>query len=614
MLRYLLLVITFSFFSFANLPLEITYNENNQPLVIEYEDGSTILYEYDAMGRLLSVENSNDDMVTFTYDRNGNQTGWNNTQNSNNRFITWDEENRIETVSVPQGHFFACYSGHNGHTSYYVYAPQGHFLASSRHASGERTLKRSSQGETFYVNAYFVIREGQVASKHFFAGSQRIATKLTKQESQTIPEPVLGTVTQEEIDQATLRVTQAQTRVDETQAAYDAAKGSDKKPAKDTLDEAKDALQTAQDALATLLETQAQTQTSTEKTANAKPVNIIYEKQQYYYHPDHLGSSSFVTDAKGKVYEHLEYFPFGETWAHEHSNTQRTPYRFTGKEYDETTGLYYYGARYYDPRTSVWQSVDPILGEYMDDGGIFDPSNLQLFIYTGNNPVNMVDPDGLRKIDFYTRSFAPFNRFGFSHHGDDRGYSMNLSQSSRITSYSNVDTTSGSVSGGKTWSDESRHPILGKATGKPTGSSSASKVGNTTNVKTKYSGSNPLMLAPKIDVEGSTKFTENSNGTLSIGGSMKGDGFPSTESFIKPKGSKTGIFLGVGQISKGTDPDFGPGQLFGGADKNIMNYDLTIGFDTGGNINSVRDNIGKKSYDVDSWNNKFYNTTPVKVK
>ena len=336
-------------------------------------------------GTLLSMENSNEDMVTFTYDRNGNQTGWDNTQNSNNRFITWDEENRIETVSD------------NGHTSYYVYAPQGHFLASSRHASGERTLKRSSQGETFYVNAYFVIREEQVASKHFFAGSQRIATKLTKQESQTITEPDLGTVTQEEIDQAELRVAQAQTRVDETQAAYDAAKGSDKKPAKDALDEAKDALQTAQDALATLLETQAQTQTSTEKTANAKPVNIIYEKQQYYYHPDHLGSSSFVTDAKGKVYEHLEYFPFGETWAHEHSNTQRTPYRFTGKEYDETTGLYYYGARYYDPRTSVWQSVDPILGEYMSgqtNGGVFNPQNLGLYTYTANNPINLVDPNG----------------------------------------------------------------------------------------------------------------------------------------------------------------------------------------------------------------------------
>jgi len=59
--------------------------------------------------------------------------------------------------------------------------------------------------------------------------------------------------------------------------------------------------------------------------------------------------------------------------------------------------LYYYGARYYDPRTSVWQSPDPILGEYMSgkpNGGVFNPKNLNMFGYTYNNPVNLVDPDG----------------------------------------------------------------------------------------------------------------------------------------------------------------------------------------------------------------------------
>ncbi|NIV10723.1 MAG: hypothetical protein GWN62_05360, partial [Aliifodinibius sp.] len=43
------------------------------------------------------------------------------------------------------------------------------------------------------------------------------------------------------------------------------------------------------------------------------------------------------------------------------TNSQRIPYLYTSKELDEETGLYYYGARYYDPRTSVWQSADPIL-------------------------------------------------------------------------------------------------------------------------------------------------------------------------------------------------------------------------------------------------------------
>jgi len=118
---------------------------------------------------------------------------------------------------------------------------------------------------------------------------------------------------------------------------------------------------------------------------------------QYYFHPDHLGSSSYITDDKGKVVEHLEYFPFGETFVHQQKSINATPYRFTGKELDEDTGLYYFGQRYYDPRTSVWQSPDPILNEYISgqtNGGVYNPKNLSLFSYTYNNPVNLVDPDG----------------------------------------------------------------------------------------------------------------------------------------------------------------------------------------------------------------------------
>jgi len=67
----------------------------------------------------------------------------------------------------------------------------------------------------------------------------------------------------------------------------------------------------------------------------------------------------------GKLYEHLEYFPFGEGWIEENTNVQRTPYFLTAKELDEETGLYYFGARYYDPRTSVWQSTDPLISKYL---------------------------------------------------------------------------------------------------------------------------------------------------------------------------------------------------------------------------------------------------------
>jgi RHS repeat-associated protein len=79
--------------------------------------------------------------------------------------------------------------------------------------------------------------------------------------------------------------------------------------------------------------------------------------------------------------------------------------KFTGKELDPETGLYYYGARYLDPKTSRWLSGDPAMGEYLPSsgqeagklpgqGGVFNTVNLHAYHYAGNNPVKYVDPDG----------------------------------------------------------------------------------------------------------------------------------------------------------------------------------------------------------------------------
>jgi RHS repeat-associated protein len=74
------------------------------------------------------------------------------------------------------------------------------------------------------------------------------------------------------------------------------------------------------------------------------------------------------------------------------------PQQFTGKEIDPETGLYYYGARYYDPRTQQWQTPDPIVGSYLNGGpnqGVYNPVNLALYTYGNNNPVRYTDPSGL---------------------------------------------------------------------------------------------------------------------------------------------------------------------------------------------------------------------------
>ena len=118
---------------------------------------------------------------------------------------------------------------------------------------------------------------------------------------------------------------------------------------------------------------------------NFKP-NDDYEKMQFYYHPDHLGSSSYITNLDGEVAQHIEYVPFGEVFIEERNNTWNTPYLFNAKEFDKETGLYYYGARYMDPKISMWLGVDPMAEKY---------PNLTGYCYTMDNPIILIDPTGM---------------------------------------------------------------------------------------------------------------------------------------------------------------------------------------------------------------------------
>jgi RHS repeat-associated protein len=132
-------------------------------------------------------------------------------------------------------------------------------------------------------------------------------------------------------------------------------------------------------------------------TKTVKP-DSSYENHQFYFHADHLGSSSYVTDEHANLTEHLEYFAFGETWVNEHpAQPTPVPYQFGGKENDEETGLYYHGARYYNPKTDQWQSPDPALEGYLDgspNGGVYQPFNLASYTFGNNNPVRLTDPTG----------------------------------------------------------------------------------------------------------------------------------------------------------------------------------------------------------------------------
>jgi RHS repeat-associated protein len=114
----------------------------------------------------------------------------------------------------------------------------------------------------------------------------------------------------------------------------------------------------------------------------AKNVNIATD----FYHTDHLGSTRLITDENGDVLTTVEYNPFGE----DTTTGEKESYAYTGKEKD-SSGLYYYGARYYDPEIGRFISRDFYPGKPSN------PQTLNRYTYVLNNPLKYRDPDGLEQ-------------------------------------------------------------------------------------------------------------------------------------------------------------------------------------------------------------------------
>ena len=106
-----------------------------------------------------------------------------------------------------------------------------------------------------------------------------------------------------------------------------------------------------------------------------------------YQFGNHLGSASLELDEQAQIISYEEYAPYGSTTYQAVRSQTETPkrYRYTGKERDEESGLYYHGARYYAPWLGRWTSVDP--------SGLRDGTNV--YAYVKNNPTNYSDPTGL---------------------------------------------------------------------------------------------------------------------------------------------------------------------------------------------------------------------------
>ncbi|WP_291151923.1 RHS repeat-associated core domain-containing protein [Flavobacterium sp. UBA7680] len=337
------------------------------------------------------IDSNSGNQETFNYDLNGNLIA-KYVNNDNITQIRWDEYNRLRVVND------------NSSMQHYIYD-----------GSGERVLKANTDievvyqngtlvansvtinGYTTYPSAFIVTNQLGIYSKHYYAGSQRIVSRIGNGNAVEIfsgNEPRMSgdtTFDDKKLQKAQITdVKQLAEKVGRKNVFFKEFKPYTYEEIQKILDEEN--------------EGESKSVTEVQQEPTLQPL--------YFYHPDHLGTSTALTDINGDAYQFFLNLPFGETMAEQlPSSDYQTPYKFNGKELDEETGLYYYGARYYDPKVSIWYSVDPLAEKYPD----YSP-----YVYCANNPVLYIDPDGRDwYVNYFTGGISWKNgsdsRFGYKH-------------------------------------------------------------------------------------------------------------------------------------------------------------------------------------------------------
>lgn len=122
---------------------------------------------------------------------------------------------------------------------------------------------------------------------------------------------------------------------------------------------------------------------------NGYPLTMTYHGETYYYLTNYRGDVLAIVNESGENVATYTYDAWGNILTQSDSKIAAiNPYRYAGYRYDDETKLYYLMARYYNPDTGVFLSIDPVRGS------ISNPITLNGFNYANNNPVILVDPNG----------------------------------------------------------------------------------------------------------------------------------------------------------------------------------------------------------------------------
>ena len=285
---------------------------------------------------------ASDVLFSFGWDAKGNMTVQN-SQGGSQRSLMWDERNRMLGMVD---------NAASGNAAHYVYDAQGErsfkLTGYSNHTGADETSETyvTLDEPTLYASPYLTATATGY-TKHYFAGTERLASAIGNGGLADIGQPIVDG------DVLADKLRERDTVLFRVMEPYP--------------------LRINRNRLDTLYSL-----TRPDTTAELT----------YFFHPDHLGSASWITDLSGQPVQHLQYKPFGGDYIDQQDpNTEYSErFRFTGKERDAETGYDYFGARYYSSSLGIWLSVDPMSDKY--------PS-LSPYVYCADNPVNVIDPFGM---------------------------------------------------------------------------------------------------------------------------------------------------------------------------------------------------------------------------
>ena len=398
----------------ASYSMQMTFGRMSEPLTkVQKVDSTKTAQSYDFMYK---YEDSNHPTAPtqighehYTYDANGNPTLVENDSLGTERRMYWDEDNRLMVLSD------------NGKTCRYTYNAAGERIVKSHGDLEGVYVNGAPQGIMFHETEDYTIYPAPIITvtknrftKHYFIGDKRIASKLGTGKFSNVYGISSNNVTAGQKDYAA-RMMQIEKQREEyykslgTPPGVPTMKGATADP-----DNTGYGYNTIIGELGDHSVPEGWVQHPKRNTTpgtppgppiqwgapedpdNAQPgygyvpTDTTNIEEIFFYHSDHLGSTSYITDAKANITQFDAYLPYGELLVDEHTSSEDMPYKFNGKELDQETGLYYYGARYLNPIASIWYGVDPLAEKYIQTSA---------YIYGGGNPIRIIDPNGMGWVE-----------------------------------------------------------------------------------------------------------------------------------------------------------------------------------------------------------------------